>query len=172
MNTLEVVDEPYDPNKVYPAVGGLNALQQRMVYFTKGASVDGAQGITPDSPSEARRFLADINSCETARERLSTVGFYTGHIREYKFSGNSGSWQEIPNNNGANIEVIDCEDDVLQVPVKPENNAGVINNKGTLIPLPDGYPVDGQGTKKNPVYHTANASDSNVTWGGEVVPLC
>lgn len=171
MNTLEVVDEPYDPNKVYPAVGGLNALQDRMIYFTKGASVDGAQGITPDSPSEARRFLADINSCETARERLDTVGFYTGHIREYKFSGNSGSWQEIPNNNGANIEVIDCEDDVLQVPNKPENNAGILDKKGKVAPLPDGYPVDGQGTKKNPIYHTANAADSNVVWGGEVVTL-
>jgi len=171
MNTLEVVDEPYDPNKTYPAVGGLNALQQRMTYFTKGASVDGAQGITPDSPSETRRFLADINSCETARERLATVGFYTGHIREYKFSGNSGSWQEIPNNNGANIEVIDCEDDVLQVANNPEKNAGILNKKGTTSPLPDGYPVDGQGTKKNPVYHTANPGDSNVTWGGEVVTL-
>lgn len=171
MRNLEVVNEPYDPNTTYPAVGGLNALQERMVYFTKGSSIDGATGIVPDSPSEVRRFLADINSCATARERLATVGFYIGQIREYSFSGNSGSWQEIPDNNGANIEVIDCEDDVLQIPANPEVNAGIENNQGNITQLPDGYPVDGQGTRQNPVYHTANAGDSNVVWGGEVVTL-
>ncbi|WP_448549108.1 pilus assembly protein [Thalassotalea fusca] len=171
MATTETVNEPYDPNKTYPAVGGLNALQERMIYFTKGVGIDGAAAIVPDSPSEARRFLDDINSCATARERLATVGYYTGHIREYKFSGNSGSWQEIPDNNGADIQVIDCEDDVRLVPANPEVNAGIEKSGGVIEQLPDGFPIDGEGSKKSPVYYTANAADSNVIWSGEVVTL-
>ncbi len=126
MNTYEEVTAPYDPNITYPAIGSLNSLSDKFVYFTKGTGVDNTSAPTPDSPSESRRFLDSINSCQIARERLATVGFYTGHIREYAFQGNSGSWQEIPDNNGANIEVIDCWDDVrLQNP----NNAGIKKKK-------------------------------------------
>jgi type IV pilus assembly protein PilY1 len=170
MNSLESVDEPYDPNIVYPAVGGLNSLSDKFIYFTKGG-IDGASSITPDSPSESRRFLDAINSCATARERLASVGFYTGHIREYAFQGNSGSWQEIPDNNGANIDVIDCEDDVNLVPANPEDNAGIETNGGTVVDLPDGFPIDGEGSKQSPVYYTVNANNSNVIWSGEVVTL-
>ncbi len=170
MNRLESVDEPYDPTKVYPAVGGLNALSDKFIYFTKGG-IDGASSITPDSPSETRRFLDAINSCATARERLASVGFYTGHIREYAFQGNSGSWQEVPDNNGANIDIIDCEDDVNLVPANPEVNAGVETNGGSIDALPDGFPIDGESTKQSPVYYTTNATDSNVIWSGEVVTL-
>ena len=169
MNTYEEVTAPYDPNITYPAIGSLNSLSDKFVYFTKGTGVDNTSAPTPDSPSESRRFLDSINSCQIARERLATVGFYTGHIREYAFQGNSGSWQEIPDNNGANIEVIDCWDDVrLQNP----NNAGIKKKNGTLQDLPDGYPIDGEGTKQNPVYYTADVSQSNTALGtGEVVTL-
>jgi type IV pilus assembly protein PilY1 len=170
MNRLELVDEPYDPNKVYPAVGSLNAMSDRYIYFTKGG-IDGATSITPDSPSETRRFLDAINSCATASERLASVGFYTGHIREYAFQGNSGSWQEIPDNNGANIDTIDCEDDVNLVPSNPEVNAGILSNGGTISTLPDGFPVDGEGSIQSPIYYTGSVSNSNVIWSGEVVTL-
>jgi len=170
MNSLESVDEPYEPGTVYPAVGGLNSLSDKFIYFTKGG-IDGASSIVPDSPSESRRFIDAINSCATARERLASVGFYTGHIREYAFQGNSGSWQEIPDNNGANIDIIDCEDDVNLVPENPEVNAGIEQNGGTIVALPDGFPIDGEGSKQAPVYYTASAGDSNVIWSGEVVTL-
>jgi len=170
MNSLESVDEPYNPAIVYPAVGGLNSLSDKFIYFTKDG-VDGASAIAPDSPSESRRFLDAINSCATARERLASVGFYTGHIREYAFQGNSGSWQEIPDNNGANIDLVDCEDDVNLVAENPEVNAGIEESGGTIGDLPDGFPIDGEGSKQTPVYYTPNAADSNVIWSGEVVTL-
>ncbi|MBA6362179.1 rRNA (guanine-N1)-methyltransferase [Colwellia sp. BRX8-4] len=170
MNSLESVDEPYDPNTVYPAVGSDNSLSDKFIYFTRGG-IDGSSSLVPDSPSESRRFLDAINSCATARERLASVGFYTGHIREYAFQGNSGSWQEIPDNNGANIDVIDCEDDVNLVPANPEVNAGIKTNNGSVVDLPDGFPIDGEGSKQSPVYYTANANNSNVIWSGEVVTL-
>ncbi len=158
MGTLDSVNEDYDPGTVYDAVGGLNSLSDKFIYFTKGG-VDNAALPTPDSPSESRRFLDAINSCQTARDILATTGFYTGHIREYSLKGNTGSWEEIPDNNGANIEVIDCEDDVTN------------NDPTNIATLPAGYPVDSEGDKKNPVYHTLNVADSNVTWTGSLVTL-
>ena len=68
MRTESEVNEAYvnDPDNPYPAVGGLNSLSDKFIYFTKGG-VDNASLPVPDSPSEARRFLDAINSCETAR---------------------------------------------------------------------------------------------------------
>jgi type IV pilus assembly protein PilY1 len=170
MNRLESVDKPYDPNTVYPAVGSDNSLSEKFIYFTKGG-IDGSSSLVPDSPGEKRRFLDAINSCATARERLASVGFYTGHIREYAFQGNSGSWQEIPDNNGANIDIVDCEDDVNLIPANPEVNEGIKTTGNTVEDLPDGFPLDGGGSNQSPVYYTANASNSNVIWSGEVVTL-
>ena len=168
MNTTEEIKTPYDPTEEYPAVGGFNSLSSDFVYFTKGVGVDNTVPI-PDSPSEQRRFLSAINSCDTAREKLASVGFYTGYIREYTFQGNSGSWQEIPDNNGANIEIIDCLDDILLL---NPSNAGVEGQGGNITPLPDGYPIDGEGTKQSPDYYTAAANNSNTNMGaGEVVTL-
>lgn len=158
MRTEDEVASPYDPNTTYPAVGGLNSLSERFLYFTKGG-VDGAALPVPDSPSEARRFLDAINSCQTAADILAVNGFYTGRIREYELKGNNGTWLEIPDNNGANIEIIDCEDDVTS------------SNPKNIASLPEGYPVDSEGTKKNPVYHTSNVGDSNVVWDGQLVTL-
>lgn len=158
----------YDPNTVYEAVGGFNSLSEKFIYFTKGG-VDGASLPVPDGPSETRRFLDAINGCQTARDILDEYGYYTGQLREYSFQGNSGSWQEIPDNNGANIDVIDCEDDVLSL--NPKNAGIVAKNNGTIVSLSDGYPVDGEGTKSAPKYHTDLASNSNVPWSGQLVTL-
>ncbi|MFT5635177.1 MAG: type IV pilus assembly protein PilY1 [Cognaticolwellia sp.] len=159
MGTTMSVNEDYDPNTIYPAIGGDNSLDERFIYFTKGG-VDGISGLpVPVKNNESRRFLDGINSCETARNILAETGFYSGHIREYNFTGSSGSWNEIPDNNGANIEVIDCEDDVLTP--TPEN----------IESLPKGYPINYDGTKKDPIYHTTSVVDSNVDWSGQYVTL-
>lgn len=168
MNTTEEIKTPYDSTIVYPALGGLNSLSSDFIYFTKGVGVDNITPV-PDSPSEQRRFLSDINSCDTARQKLASIGFYTGYIREYTFQGNSGSWQEIPDNNGANIEVIDCLDDILLL---NPNNAGVEGQGGNVTPLANGYPIDGEGTRQVPDYYTGSAANSNTNMGaGEVVTL-
>ncbi len=167
MGKNESVKASYNPSEDYPAIGALNSLSETFVYFTKGG-VDGVAMPTPDSPNESRRFLDDINSCQTAREILDKVGFYTGHLREYSFKGNSGSWQEIPDNNGGNINVVDCQDDVIAL---NDKNAGVKKSNGSVSTLSDGYPVDGKGNKGSPVYHAASATDSNVSWSGPLVTL-
>ncbi len=175
MNTWEIVKQPYDPNIVYPSVGGFGKLSSQYIYFTKGAGINNSS-LTPDDPAEQHKFLDAINSCASARERLNTVGFYTGHIREYTFQGNSGSWQEIPGNSGTNIALVDCEDDVSQVPANPEVNTGLMNSNGAAVSYPtstpvNGYPIDGIGDQANPIYYTSTVGNSNVVWTGEVVTL-
>tara|TARA_R110000737_G_scaffold329143_2_gene344141 strand:- start:4841 stop:8410 length:3570 start_codon:yes stop_codon:yes gene_type:complete len=159
MSTPLSVNEDYDPLEVYPAVGNDNSLNSSFIYFTKGGADGGAGLPVPDKNNESRRFLDAINSCQTAREILAKTGFYSGHIREYSFKGASGSWNEIPDNNGANIEVIDCEDDVLRE--EPKNIAS----------LAEGYPINYVGDKQNPIYHTPVKLTSNVNWSGQFVTL-
>ncbi|MDO6427820.1 PilC/PilY family type IV pilus protein [Thalassotalea sp. 1_MG-2023] len=158
MRTEDTVTAPYDPSVTYPAVGGLNSLSSKFIYFRKGG-VDGTAMPVPDSPSESRRFLDSINSCKTAADILASNGFYTGRVREYERRGNNGTWEEIPDSNGANIEVIDCEDDVTA------------QNPNNIASIPQGYPVDSLGTRQNPIYHTGDVADSNVEWNGQLVTL-
>jgi type IV pilus assembly protein PilY1 len=148
MKTVEADAQAfYDPAITYPAVGSGNALQERMVYFTKGG-IDNTSLPVPDSPSESRRFLDAINGCETSKSYLNTYGVFTGFFREYSFSGQNGTWQEVPDNNGANIVVIDCYDDIETG--KWQNAPG----------QPSGFPVDSAGNKQNPVRYTPISASS------------
>lgn len=166
MGTLHDVKKPYlvegqtEPDYV-PPEGVSHAYNDGATYFSKGTT-DGVPAI-PDSPSDGRRFLAAINSCESSKEALRTKGFYTGHIREYNIKGNSGTWDEIPDNNGLNIEVLDCEEDIP--------TTGNTGSQTNIDSLPPGYPADNLGTRATPVYHTTDTAKLNVTWSGPLVTL-
>ncbi|OUR62611.1 hypothetical protein A9Q74_04050 [Colwellia sp. 39_35_sub15_T18] len=166
MGTLHDVKKPYleegqtVPDYV-PPEGASHAYNDEATYFSKGTN-DGISAI-PDSPSDGRRFLAAINSCESSKEALRTKGTYTGRIREYTIRGNSGTWEEIPDNNGLNIEVLDCEEDVIT-----DDSPGSLENIDSLLP---GYPADNLGTRADPVYHTTDTNELNVTWSGDLVTL-
>ncbi|GGI68889.1 pilus assembly protein [Shewanella gelidii] len=147
----------YDPNYVqedgtlgYPAVGSSNAYQGRMLYFTKGTGIDGTSVPTPDSPSEARRFLDIINGCQSSRASLDKYGRFTGYLREYSTKGKTGTWEEVPDNNGANIEIIDCWEDIEVVNPKNANS------------ISDGFPVDGAKQGKNAIPY--NHDDGSGDW--------
>jgi len=174
MASTHEVTSPYNPGTTYEPEGSSHAYLDAATYFKMGGA-DGTSTI-PDSPSDARRFLAEINSCETSKALLAQYGFYTGHIREYTYKGNTGSWTEVPSNNGLNIEVIDCEDDAYI-----EDSANNVVNEGTILNAKDGggnelvdpgYPVNEQGTKKDPIYHTTDKVNSNINWSsGSYVTL-
>ena len=167
MRKTEEVKTPYDPTINYDAVGGNSQLSQEFLYFTKGVS--GESALVVDSVSETRRFLATINSCDVARQRLANVGYYTGHLREYRFSGNAGSWQEIADSTGETLKIVDCWADIS---LENANNEFVILADGSLSSLPNGYPVDGLGSESNPLYYTDNVASSNTNLGsGQVVTL-
>lgn len=173
MATIDEVNAPYlkDGQTVpdhYEPEDSSHAYNDTATYFNVGGA-DGSSMI-PDSPSDARRFLAAINSCETSIDLLAKYGYYTGRIREYTYQGQTGSWEEVPSNNGLNIEVIDCEDDAYI-----EDSADIVINEGTVVNatgIAAGYPVDEQGTKKNPIYHSVNKVSTNVDWSsGRYVTL-
>ncbi|WP_170309519.1 pilus assembly protein [Litorilituus lipolyticus] len=169
MNDIDTdVKNTFDSSQTYDPIGVSHAYNDDALYF----NVAGADGVStiPTSPSDARRFLADINSCETSKAILEKYGTYTGHIREFTAKGNNGNWTEVPSNNGLNIEVIDCEDDAYIV-----DSAGTVINEGNIKNsngLPDGYPRNGLYSKKNPVYHDGSKTSTNIDWSaGKLVTL-
>lgn len=167
MNTPHTVDKPYNldedtPPDYYPPDGSSHAYNDEAVYFNKGSS-DGHSDI-PASPSDGRRFNVLVNGCKSSEKSLEEKGFYTGHIREYNLKGNSGSWDEIRDNNGFNtIKVIDCQEDVP--------SAGNTGSDQNAEGHSDGYPADDLSTKQVPVYYTPDASKSDVDWSGPLVTL-
>ena len=175
MGTLHQVPEGFDSDPAdgyddYEPEGPSHAYNDDAIYFNKG-SADGTSTI-PDSPSDARRFLKEINGCKSSIDELEQYGFYTGHIREYRMKGNSGTWEEIPDNNGLNIEILDCEEDDVAYDAAGEIIAGSGNKWN--VDGETGYPVNHLGTKKEPVTHTLDKeklTGNKVTWSGSLVTL-
>ncbi|QSX30870.1 rRNA (guanine-N1)-methyltransferase [Shewanella cyperi] len=158
MATLEEDNaSAYDPDRdpPYEAVGGANSFQERMVYYTKGG-LDNTALPTPDSPSEARRFLMATNGCHVSWEALAKYGRFTGYLREYVTKGKTGTWEEIPDNNGANIEILDCWEDIE---AEDSKNAPGVN---------DGFPVDGKKVSGNAVAYNYVTDPSSSEWADAV----
>ncbi|GHE79791.1 pilus assembly protein [Thalassotalea profundi] len=175
MGTDEWVKPSYNPKTNYPGIGGDNSAKNTRIYYTKGG-LSGTSLPIPNASSEPRHFSFDINSCASAREILAKTGFYTGRIREYTIKGNSGAWEEIPDTTGVNIKAIDCQDDVNKVPETFSPSVDSSINKGDDLinggTMANGYPVNGKGTKQNPIYYgTLAESEASVSWSGELVTL-
>lgn len=166
MSRNENVKASYNPATNYDAVDGYTKLGSKYLYYTKG-QVDINEIPIADDTNELRKFSFDLSNCKVAQDIIDTYGYYTGHVREYKFQGNSGRWTELSETDGSNIVITDCEDDVVG-----ENN----NNKNyldgnVLKALPLGYPVDGEGDADSPDFYTSDLTDSNVEWSGALVTL-
>lgn len=179
-NSLRV-KKRYDPdfsgNHRIPAHYGASytGSTDDYIYYIKGASL-ADDNLDPTNTAEKRKFPSLLNSCKTAREKLATLGYYTGRIREYKFQGHSGSWQEIPDNDGSTISIIDCEDDLNGWTDNGYINMGYYRKSdGSIVSLPpskkDGYPVSGLGSADDVIYYTDAVGNSNVSWTGETVTL-
>lgn len=146
-NNRIVAKTAYNPATPYPAIGDLQITPNEPLYYTKDLGIDGDIP-TPDGPNERRRFLREINGCASSWEILDTVGFYTGYLREHKYQGATGAWEAMPDNNGLNIDVIDCHADIAA-----EDNRNATG-------LDSGFPVDGLGRNNSPVYYSAADDDS------------
>ncbi|GAA5217007.1 pilus assembly protein [Corallincola platygyrae] len=167
--TIEV-KEGYDPTKTYEATGADNSLsfdeddfRKDFIYWRKG-SLDGGAPPVPDGPNEQNRFNFDTFNCHQAEIKLREKGYFTGYIREYRFSGQSGSWLEMKENSGADTNnPIDCLEDISAG--DPTNNGGA--------GYPSGYPIDGQGKKQNPIYYsdTIQSTPANGTHLGNGEPV-
>ncbi|WP_199609381.1 pilus assembly protein [Flocculibacter collagenilyticus] len=145
----------YDPETVYPSLGGADN-DSNAIFYIKGAL--GSEELpNPSSSSEKRRFSGQHLACNTSNTYLTKYGYYTGKVKEYKFNGNTGGWQNISSYDGLSGEgVVECWDDIDR---KNQDNSGKkdFNNNGLL----NGYPVNGKGDALNPVYF--EAGDSGLT---------
>lgn len=169
MTSNETVKASYNPNINYDAVGGLSKLSGNYIYYTQG-EIEISDIPKADEASEKRKYPLAINNCKTAQDIIDTYGFYTGYVREYKFQGNSGSWQELDKNDGSNISITDCQDDII---ASNNNNNAYLDDNDIVITPSDfsGYPIDGEGDTDSPVFYTAETEDTNVSWSGSLVTL-
>jgi len=146
----------YKPSTTYPALQeDDNALKDSFTYFVYGG-VDGARTDVPAKHNQARRFVNNNNSCATAIELMNKHGYYTGAVLEYNDNGNnSNTWGLIPDNNGANPDLVDCYDDIAN---KYPANASISQS---------GYPINNSSSS-----HTSDIDNStNVAWGGSMMTL-
>ncbi|MGB0892777.1 MAG: pilus assembly protein [Parashewanella sp.] len=96
-----------------------------------------------------QQFTNAVNACATSQRYLRDFGMFTGFIREYKFSGRSGSWDELPLGNAGTVSVIDCYDDIENR--NPDNGSN----------FPSGFPVDGEGSPESPSQFARVSSTSS-----------
>lgn len=173
MRTLEEVKKPYNPNATYDTKG-YEEFSDAAIYFNRGDNVDDGAGLVPTSHSNSRRFNKDILGCETAWEKLRTVGYYTGYLREYQIKGSTGSWEPLPAEMGLNTNnPVDCFDDIVNK--NPRN--GTYSSKYVQIPN-DRYPINGTGNAKNDLENVAYTKDwalansqSSALQGGQPITL-
>ncbi|MFD2168099.1 pilus assembly protein [Thalassotalea euphylliae] len=157
------VRNPYNPSENYNALSGDTAASSDIFY------VKGEVDEKPQPGTDNRRFVDAINSCNTARNKLATVGYYIGYVREYTFVGESGSWKELPELDGSTIKTVECWDDVR---LEDNVNAYHKNNDGTFSAIGAGYPVDGLGNTSSPERFVDDVASSNTNLGaGEIVTL-
>ncbi|WP_258405477.1 pilus assembly protein [Shewanella sp. FJAT-52076] len=92
----------------------------------------------PANPAEKRFFTYKRNACASSFEFLKEQGVFTGFMRHYVYSGQTGSWEEFPRSDGASIRMVECFEDIQD---KNYDNGSVAK---------DGLPVDGEGRRGSP----------------------
>jgi type IV pilus assembly protein PilY1 len=127
-----------DANFTAFAEGYSGYINDKGTYWNAGGIDNTSSMPTPDVPKDSRRFYAANNNCNTAVLALAKNGRYTGFLREFKKSGNTGKWVSLADNEGFNAnQAIDCLADIN----KPDPlNPGT--DKSTGQEFVDGYPID------------------------------
>ncbi|WP_076542952.1 pilus assembly protein [Shewanella sp. UCD-KL21] len=111
-------------------------INDKGIYWNAGGIDNSSSRPTPDSPNDSRRFYADNNNCNTSVSVLAEKGRFTGFLREFKSSGNTGEWTLLAENNGFNQnQVVECYEDIY---LKDPNNPGFDKGKD----FDPGYPID------------------------------
>ncbi|MBT1443403.1 rRNA (guanine-N1)-methyltransferase [Shewanella sp. JM162201] len=106
----------------------------------------------PSDSNEKRYFTYDRNACNKSADFLREYGIFTGFMRHYSFTGQTGSWEEFPRLDGSTIRVVDCFEDIQE---KDYSNRGVTHQ---------GLPVDGQGSRNGylqPYSEVSSSSNNN-----------
>lgn len=168
MRTTQYVKPDYNPALDYRTFGARdpNSLGSKL-YFVVGMSVDTPLP-NPDSTGSAQWIDSSFVACAASQGKLREIGYFTGHLKEYQFSGNAGSWRELSSSSShSSIYLADCWEDIL---AEDQNNLSARLPDGN--PAPVGYPVDGLGSAQNPTYFSTDLNLVSSTFGaGPVTTL-
>ncbi|MEH6464589.1 MAG: PilC/PilY family type IV pilus protein [Shewanella psychromarinicola] len=130
----------YDPDFATYLAGYSGYINGKGIYWNAGGIDNTSLAPTPDNPNDSRRFYAENNNCKAAVDVLNSKGRYTGFLREFKGSGNSGSWSPLAENNGFNQgQVVDCQQDFI---TPSDANPGSKKQGNTTTPYDNGYPIN------------------------------
>ncbi|MBE8168136.1 MAG: rRNA (guanine-N1)-methyltransferase [Shewanella sp.] len=143
MGREEPSDSPYDPSVDY----GVPSDSFRL-FYSKGG-LDTTSVPQAGSANELRHFPTALNGCEISKQFLNEYGVFTGFFREYRFAGQNGTWNQLPDTDGTNIDVLDCFDDIEA------------KNWRNAAGQPNGFPVDSLGTSVAPQRYTTAGSSSS-----------
>ncbi|MCF1428128.1 MAG: rRNA (guanine-N1)-methyltransferase [Shewanella sp.] len=127
MGTREYVEDFYPRND--------NITSSTKLYYTYSSEAMPKVG-------DSRSFVQSINGCASSKKYLEDYGMFTGFIREYTFSGQSGAWRELPTNSQPVGIALDCFEDI--------DNRNFRNAESQV----SGLPVDGLGSVVEPVSYT------------------
>ncbi|WP_198782603.1 pilus assembly protein [Shewanella putrefaciens] len=115
-------------------------INEKGIYWNAGGIDNTSNMPTPDVPSDSRRFYADNNNCQKAAEALVSRGRYTGLLREFKASGNTGKWTPLAENEGFNQgQIVDCYQDIVD---SEPGNPGAKKQGNSTTSYAPGYPID------------------------------
>lgn len=142
MATEEYTDEFYDRNDTLSG--------STKIFYSKGGSR------VPESTS-SNYILNKFNGCELSKTYLKNYGFFTGFVREYSFTGENGTWSELPDELTSSVTYTDCFEDF-----EDASELRFQNGKG----IAHGFPVDSIGSSSSPIpytYITSSATSSERT---------
>ncbi|WP_105255272.1 pilus assembly protein [Pseudoalteromonas sp. T1lg75] len=112
MNETVTAAIPYDPAQTYEGIGSSNAFDEGYIFYSVGIPLDDIPLTDLETRADAKRFEMLLNGCDAAKEALAEYGFYTGKMLEFSKAGNGGSWENLKNDNGGNMNsAVDCLDD-------------------------------------------------------------
>lgn len=164
MRETETVLNNYDPDVSYSGSGSATAFSDAAIYFNRG-TIDFGVGDFPEGHFDSRRFNDFLLGCETAIEKLNTVGYYTGYLMEYQVQGNSGSWQPFPGEMGLDKgNPVDCLDDITFA----NGGNGKYKDGSSEVQIPPGlYPYNNPtGKAKTDLIDAAYTSDNALALEG------
>ncbi|WP_105258943.1 pilus assembly protein [Pseudoalteromonas sp. T1lg88] len=112
MNETVTAAIPYNPAETYEGIGSSNAFDEGYIFYSVGIPLDDIPLTDLETRADAKRFEMLLNGCDAAKEALAEYGFYTGKMLEFSKAGNGGSWENLKNDNGGNMNsAVDCLDD-------------------------------------------------------------
>ncbi|PJG59409.1 pilus assembly protein [Aeromonas cavernicola] len=164
--TTLLAKEAYDPTFPYPKLTSDDGRNDYIYYAINGTP---PSTLNADNPN---RLSANKNACATAINSLATNGLLTSIYWNYDVTGNKnkqkGEWKPLKNFTNNNINIIDCQQDILSL---NNDNSGFTGSYQSVSGTTKGYPVNTNSTNLNKPWLDTSNPTSPVTGGTDNLTL-